>query len=241
MVIVSDMPLANTVELIAGIVTVPPPVTLENITPPMSVEATVGDVVTVRLGTVVLSAPEAIARLFPNVTAVGWLEELVATKAALAGTAPPLILTTLVAQEPAELVASPVRAGVAAHGSAVAFVSTKADGVPRAGVVRVGDVAKTLFPVPVAPVAVTPPIEILVPKVCKAEKVCARLVSAIVPVLAGRLAVTVPKAPGTGCKVSTPEVAFPMATLPAVPLTPSVSAPAVAVKLAPPATVVAAV
>lgn len=61
MVRVSDCPAANTVELIAGIVVVPPPVTFKKMIPPMSVEATVGDVVTVRWGTVVPSVPLVIA------------------------------------------------------------------------------------------------------------------------------------------------------------------------------------
>jgi hypothetical protein len=42
----------------------------------------------------------------------------------------------------------------------VATAGVGASGVP----VRVGDAEKTLFPVPVAPVAVTPPIEMFVPK-----------------------------------------------------------------------------
>ena len=44
---------------------------------------------------------------------------------------------------------------------------------PSVGVTSVGEVANTLLPVPVAPVAVTPPMEILVPKVCKAVQVLA--------------------------------------------------------------------
>ena len=36
----------------------------------------------------------------------------------------------------------------------VMFVPTKADGVPKLGVVRVGEVAKTTFPEPVEPVKV---------------------------------------------------------------------------------------
>ena len=50
-------------------------------------------------------------------------------------------------------------------GRPVALVNTAALGVPSAGVVSVGELAKTTLPVPVAPVAVTPPIEMLVPKV----------------------------------------------------------------------------
>jgi NADH pyrophosphatase NudC (nudix superfamily) len=44
---------------------------------------------------------------------------------------------------------------------------------PSEAPVIVGEVAKTLLPVPVAPVAVTPPIEMLVPNVCSADQVFA--------------------------------------------------------------------
>jgi hypothetical protein len=63
--------------------------------------------------------------------------------------------------------------------------------------------------------------------VCAADQVWIRFNSAMVPVLAGRLAVTVPRAPVTGCKVSTPDVALPIATEPAVPETPRDKAPLV--------------
>lgn len=46
-------------------------------------------------------------------------------------------------------------------------------GVPRAGVVNVGEVANTIFPVPVAPDGVTPPMEMSVPKVWSAVHVFA--------------------------------------------------------------------
>lgn len=46
-------------------------------------------------------------------------------------------------------------------------------GVPRAGVTRVGEVANTMLPVPVAPDGVIPPIEMSVPKVCFAVQVFA--------------------------------------------------------------------
>lgn len=60
--------------------------------------------------------------------------------------------------------------------------------------------------------------------VCVAENVCARLVSAIVPVFAGSVAVTVPSAPVVGCKVIVPDVAFLNATEPTVvPATPTVN------------------
>jgi len=84
-------------------------------------------------------------------------------------------LPTVVERLPAVFVTSPVRAGKLAacrvpltpvdKGRPVALVSVKADGVPRFGVVKVGEVAKTTFPLPVAPEAVVPPMEILVPKV----------------------------------------------------------------------------
>src|SRR6185437_10362474 len=93
---------------------------------------------------------------------------------------------------------------------------------PILGVVRVGPVPNTTLPVPVAPAAVTPPIEILVPKVCSPLQACAMLVSAICPVLAGRVAVTVPSAPATGSSVTRPEVALPMVSEPSVPEAPSV-------------------
>src|SRR5579885_3129036 len=62
-------------------------------------------------------------------------------------------------------------------------------------------------------------------KVCASVQVCARFVSAMVPVLAGRLAVTVPSAPVTGCSVTVPDVALPIVTEPGVPDAPKVSAP----------------
>lgn len=108
-------------------------------------------------------------------------------------------------------------------GSPVALVSTAAEGVPSAGVVSVGDVAKTTFPVPVAPLAVTPPIEISVPNVWSALQVCARFNSASVPVLAGKVAVTDPRAPVVGESVMDPEVPLSKITEPTeVPATPKV-------------------
>jgi hypothetical protein len=59
--------------------------------------------------------------------------------------------------EPAVVVMTPVNAGSAVAGSAVAFVRLMADGVPRAGVTRVGDVLSTLDPVPVEVVTPVPP------------------------------------------------------------------------------------
>jgi hypothetical protein len=41
-------------------------------------------------------------------------------------------------------------------GNPVAFVKTTADGVPRLGVVSVGDVERTIAPVPVTDVVLTP-------------------------------------------------------------------------------------
>ena len=74
----------------------------------------------------------------------------------------PVIEVTALAVQPVQV---PVR-----------FVITPDTGVPSAGPVNVGDVsvgdeAKTTWPVPVAPVAVTPPMEISVPNVCKAVQV----------------------------------------------------------------------
>ena len=97
------------------------------------------------------------------VAAVNWLELLDDSTAALAGTAPPLTLTTVVASDPAVLVMSPVCAGSCAAcnvpvrdvvGKPVALVNTNAVGVPKAGVTRVGDVASTLLPVPVLVAAI---------------------------------------------------------------------------------------
>ena len=58
--------------------------------------------------------------------------------------------------------------------------------------------------------------------VCAAVHVCAKLVSAMTPVLAGRVAVTEPSAPVVGDSVTVPEVAFPKAMVPSVPLAPRV-------------------
>jgi len=71
---------------------------------------------------------------------------------------------------------------------------------------------------------VTLPLDTVRPleSVCKALNVCARFVSAMVPVLAGRLAVTEPKAPVTGSRVTVPLVAFPIVMLPSVPDAPNV-------------------
>lgn len=62
--------------------------------------------------------------------------------------------------------------------------------------------------------------------------VWAKFNSAIVPALAGRLAVTDPSAPVTGCSVTVPLVALPKATEPAVPEAPSDKAPALNVAFA---------
>ena len=68
------------------------------------------------------------------------------------------------------------------------------------------------------------PVTFMVPlKVCVAEKVWLRLVSAMVPVLAGRLAVTVPRAPVTVWSVTLPDVALLNANVPTeLPAVPSV-------------------
>ncbi len=54
----------------------------------------------------------------------------------------------VVAHDPAEDVTPPVSAGIAPQGSAVALVSVRDDGVPRAGVVNVGDVVIATLPDP---------------------------------------------------------------------------------------------
>ena len=59
------------------------------------------------------------------------------------------------AKPPAMLVANPAVNPAAVP---VMLVPIKADGVPRAGVTKVGEVEKTRAPVPVAPVEVTPSI-----------------------------------------------------------------------------------
>ncbi len=61
----------------------------------------------------------------------------------------PATFATVVVHDPADVVTSLVNAGVAPHGKLVALVRTKADGVPSAGVVSVGLVARTTFPDPV--------------------------------------------------------------------------------------------
>ena len=57
------------------------------------------------------------------------------TTVADVGKAVPFIFAVVVAQEVADVVVSPVSAGMAPHGSPVAFVNVTADGVPRFGVV----------------------------------------------------------------------------------------------------------
>ncbi len=74
--------------------------------------------------------------------------ELAAKFACLARVTAPAAI--VVAADPALLVTSPVSAGNAVAGSPLAFVSTSAVGVPSAGVTKVGDIASTVDPVPVA-------------------------------------------------------------------------------------------
>src|SRR5277367_1162613 len=64
------------------------------------------------------------------------------------------------------------------------FVMTPDVGVPRRGAESVGLVPKTMLPVPVEPVGVTPAIEISRPNVCSASQVFAllRLTSSVVAV-----------------------------------------------------------
>src|SRR5450755_4779988 len=59
------------------------------------------------------------------------------------------------AQLPPLEVTSPVWAGIAAHGKPVALVRTSAEGVPRAGVTNVGEVASTMLPLPVVVAAIS--------------------------------------------------------------------------------------
>jgi hypothetical protein len=78
--------------------------------------------------------------------AVAWIGcalPFVPSRKADAGTVVPLILAVVVAHAPADEVVSPVSAGIAPHGNPVAFVSVSAEGVPSAGLVSVGDVART--------------------------------------------------------------------------------------------------
>ena len=61
----------------------------------------------------------------------------------------PFTASVVVAQLPALVVVSPVSAGVAEQGSAVALLRLIAEGVPSAGVTKVGEVASTTLPLPV--------------------------------------------------------------------------------------------
>jgi len=59
-------------------------------------------------------------------------------------------------------------------GNPVAFVKVADEGVPKAGVTRVGDVARTTFPLPVVPVtlnAPVPPLVVTKPLVVKLDNV----------------------------------------------------------------------
>ena len=59
-----------------------------------------------------------------------------------------------------------------ARGKFVAFVNTTALGIPKAGVVKVGDVDRTRFPDPVDDVTPVPPFEtVTVPEILLAFKV----------------------------------------------------------------------
>jgi len=71
------------------------------------------------------------------------------------------------------VVALPALLAVQAVQVPVRLVITPDAGVPRAGVTNVGEVANTIFPVPVAPLGVTPAIEMSVPNVCSAVHVLA--------------------------------------------------------------------
>lgn len=86
---------------------------------------------------------------------------------ARAPNAVPLVLVHVVATAPADVVQSPVRAGMAAAGKFVALARLIADGVPSAGVVRLGDVPNTGAPEPVA--ALASPVATPVPGVIVAN------------------------------------------------------------------------
>lgn len=86
--------------------------------------------------------------------------EFVPITTAETGIATPFSAEVVVAHDPAGWVVSPVSAGRAAHGNAVAFDKLIAEGVPRFGVVRIGEVPNIRFPVPLVPDGVTPPMEI---------------------------------------------------------------------------------
>lgn len=74
----------------------------------------------------------------------------------------------------------------------------------------------------ITPVLVTDAMTGVEEKVWTAVHDCARFNSAMVPVLAGKLAVTAPRAPVTGDSVTVPEVALPIVSVPSVPLAPKV-------------------
>ena len=94
--------------------------------------------------------------------------------------------------------------------------------------VLAGNVAVKLLAPALALVKVVAPVEepsnriSELVKVWAAVHVSAKFNSDTVPVLAGREAVTVPRAPVTVWRVTRPEVAFPKATLPGVPEAPRV-------------------
>lgn len=68
-----------------------------------------------------------------------------------------LVFVQVIAEDAPAVVQSPLKAGNAPAGSPVALVSVIAEGVPRFGVVSVGEVASTRLPVPVAVVVPDPP------------------------------------------------------------------------------------
>jgi hypothetical protein len=107
-----------------------------------------------------------------------------------------------------------------AFGRPVAFVRTSADGVPSAGVTRVGDVESTVFPLPVLVVTPVPPwftgnAEDKCVMVTWFEESMSPPVMMAVPVPAGMVNVLVPRpVPVTGCRVTVPDMVLPNVILP---------------------------
>ena len=89
-----------------------------------------------------------------------------------------------------------------ALGNPVALVSTRAEGVPSAGVTRVGEVARTFAPVPVTVEIATPLILKTLPVDAVSKVLVVRMSVVAFPmsvsVAAGSESVTEPKAPVTG-------------------------------------------
>src|SRR5581483_2151199 len=125
----------------------------------------------------------------------------------------------------------------AGSGSPVALVSVTADGVPRFGVISVGEVASTAEPDPVTAETAVPLILKLFP-VPAVSKVLLVKVSVValpinVSVAAGR--VRVPEAAGEACRAVAPEVLPATESWPVTPDAPIVSTGETQVRLALPA------